>query len=67
MRICIWCGKEIPNFRQKRCKTCSIKCMHDHSHAGGKQREERLKRWKAKSLLKRIEADPRCSFMEKKK
>lgn len=28
---------------------------------------ERLKRWKAKELLKKIEEDPRCSFKEKKK
>ena len=38
-RICIWCKKRIPNFRQDRAKTCSLKCSHDHSHASAKQRK----------------------------
>lgn len=52
LRKCINCGKRIPNFRQKRAKTCSIQCSHDWNHASIKRREEKLKKWNAKLVAK---------------
>ena len=46
IRICIWCGKKIPNHRQKRATTCSKKCVNDWSHASSKKREEMKQKWK---------------------
>lgn len=51
-------GEERPSFH---IGACPGKIEHPYLFY------ERLKRWKNKELLERIEADPRCSFKEKKK